>query len=130
MRTGSLAVALAAGALAAGLAGVAAADGKHRELIDVPAPRLAPNLLQKRGRPAAPTAEEEEELGPEVTIRKSGPNTIEEYRINNRVYKVKVQPQVGPAYYLIDTDGDGLMDRRYGLNDPPVVAPQWVLKRW
>lgn len=130
MTTPSLLLALLLGAVAGHGDSAVAAD-KGGELIEVPAPRLEPNLLQKGGRPAPPpTAAEEEELGPEVTIRKSGPNTIEEYRINNRVYKVKVQPQVGPAYYLIDTDGDGLMDRRYGLNDPPVVAPQWVLKRW
>lgn len=77
-----------------------------------------------------PSAEEEGELQPEVVIRKKGKNTIEEYRIHGRLYKVKVTPPVGPPYFLLDSDGDGYMDvRRNDLKDQMVV-PQWVLFSW
>jgi hypothetical protein len=67
---------------------------------------------------------------PEVTIIQRGQERIEEYRMNNRVYMVKVTPAKGYPYYLVDTTGDGNFDtRRTGL-DPKVSVPQWVLFRW
>ena len=64
--------------------------------------------------PATSPSGEEDSLQEEIVIRKSGENVIEEHRINGRLYKVKVTPAIGPAYYLIDTDGDGFMDSRHG----------------
>jgi hypothetical protein len=43
---------------------------------------------------------------------------------------VKVKPFIGPAYYLVDNDGDGRLETRVGnLNESPVV-PQWVIFSW
>jgi hypothetical protein len=75
--------------------------------------------------PGAATSPEEE-----VTIRRRGTETIEEYAIQGRVYKILVRPQVGPAYFIVDNDGDGLFETRQDdlHTNPPV--PQWVLMRF
>ncbi|MBL4623429.1 MAG: DUF2782 domain-containing protein [Immundisolibacteraceae bacterium] len=84
--------------------------------------------LRRRVVPNASSADEE--LEPQVVIRKSGENTIEEYRVNGQLYKVKITPAVGPAYFMIDTDGDGVMDQRYDRLGDQVITPQWVLFKW
>lgn len=76
-----------------------------------------------------PPAIDEEGLEPEVTIVKEEKQTTYEYRINGRLYMTKIVPNSGPAYYLLDLDGDGEMDTQQ--DDPAsIVVPQWVLFRW
>ncbi len=54
---------------------------------------------------------------------------IEEYRVNGHLYMVKITPTVGPAYYLVDDNGNGELDtRRSSLDDTNI--PRWVLLRW
>ena len=48
---------------------------------------------------------------PEVTILQRDGDTVEEYRINGRLYMVRVTPPHGVPYYLIDEKGDGVMVR-------------------
>lgn len=66
---------------------------------------------------------------PDITIRAEGDQLIYEYRVNGRLYMIRIQPQFGPPYFLIDTDGDGIMDIR---NNSPrdISIPQWVLFSW
>ena len=79
--------------------------------------------------PSQPADEEGEALEPEVTIRQSGDKTIHEYRINGKIYMIKIVPRKGPPYYLMDLDGDGEMD--VTEEDPSkIVVPQWILFRW
>ena len=76
-----------------------------------------------------PPLVESEELEPEVTIIQKERETVYEYRINGAVYMVKIKPKAGPAYYLLDLDGDGEMDTQQ--DDPAkIVVPHWVLLRW
>ncbi|WP_456449050.1 DUF2782 domain-containing protein [Thiolapillus sp.] len=76
-----------------------------------------------------PGADDGETLEPEVTIRQEGNRTVHEYRVDGRLYMVKIVPKVGPPYYLMDSNGDGEMDTRE--DDPNgVVLPQWILFRW
>lgn len=77
-----------------------------------------------------PPVESGEPLEPDVTIIRRGEETIEEYRINNRLQKVKIKPAIGPAYYLIDTDGDGNVDVRRSDNETGMNINQWVLFSW
>lgn len=77
-----------------------------------------------------PPVESGENMEPDVTIIRKGKDIIEEYRINNRLYMVKIKPSIGPAYYLIDTDGDGTMDSRRGTVEEGMRIPQWVLFSW
>lgn len=71
-----------------------------------------------------------ETLEPDITIRRKGKDTIQEYRKNGQLYMVKVVPKIGPAYYLIDTDGDGNMDVRGNDLDKGTQINQWKLLEW
>ena len=68
-------------------------------------------------------------LEPQVTIRKQGPDTVEEFRIQGRLYMMKVTPAHGVPYYLVDEKGDGSMVRRDTL-DSRLFVPMWVIKRF
>jgi hypothetical protein len=71
----------------------------------------------------------EELVEPEVTIIRREDRTIEEYRVNGELRYAKITPSHGPAYYMIDTDGDGVLDRRHdNIDNPPIN--QWILMRW
>ncbi len=75
------------------------------------------------------TAAEDATAEPEVTIVQKGDDIIQEYRINGRLYMMKVNPRVGPEYYLIDEDGGGNLHRTDAMG-PKLSVPQWVLKRF
>ncbi|MEO8385628.1 MAG: DUF2782 domain-containing protein [Betaproteobacteria bacterium] len=64
-----------------------------------------------------------------VTTRQSGTDTIEEYRLGGKLYKQRVQPAVGPAYFLIDEKGEGKFVRVDGP-DLKASVPMWVLFTW
>lgn len=64
---------------------------------------------------------------PEVTVIQKPDATITEYRSGGRVYMVRVEPDWGPAYYLVDETGDGTWDDRIG---PQISVPQWTLFEW
>ena len=72
-----------------------------------------------------------ETLEPDITIIRRGTKTIHEYRLDGKLYKVKIVPDIGPAYYMIDSDGDGEMeevrksDLEKGLN-----VQQWQIYSW
>ncbi|MDD2767594.1 MAG: DUF2782 domain-containing protein [Methylococcus sp.] len=71
-----------------------------------------------------------EELEPDVTIMRKGDDLYEEYRINGKLYMVKVKPKIGPPYVLMDKDGDGNMDVRTTDLARSMDVPQWVLFSW
>lgn len=81
----------------------------------------APNVIPS---PATPDGVE-----PDITIRQEGESTVYEYRVNGQLYMIRIQPQIGPAYFLVDTDGDGFMDDRRA--DPrDIRIPQWIIFSW
>lgn len=63
---------------------------------------------------------------PQVTIIKRGDDRVEEYRVNGKLYMVKVTPPHGVSYYLIDEKGDGRMTRQDTL-EPGLRVPMWVI---
>lgn len=71
-----------------------------------------------------------EALEPEVTIIPGERETIQEYRVNGMLYMIKVVPSRGPAYFLVDTDGDGNLETRRNNLDPGLLIPRWILLRW
>lgn len=77
-----------------------------------------------------PKVKSGETLEPEVTIRRDAKQTVTEYRINGRVHSIRVDPVVGPTYWLVDTTGDGFTDTRYDNYNPPFAIPGWVIFRW
>jgi hypothetical protein len=77
-----------------------------------------------------PPVQSGENLEPDITITRRGKDTIEEYRINGKLYMIKVQPSIGPPYYMIDKDGDGNMDVRKSDVTREMAVPSWVLFSW
>jgi hypothetical protein len=72
-----------------------------------------------------------EQIEPTVTIREEEGQRVEEYRLNGRVYMVKVTPEGGIPYYYIDNDGDGRLEldtTRSALD--PVRPVYWKVKEW
>ena len=66
----------------------------------------------------------------EVVITPKNDSQIEEYRINGALYMIKVTPTKGPPYYLVDTDGDGVMETRRHNVEADVLIPRWTILRW
>ncbi len=71
-----------------------------------------------------------ENLEPEITIIKRDGRIIHEYSVNGTVYMVKIVPTSGPAYYLVDKDGDGNMETRHSDLEKGIKVPQWLLYKW
>jgi hypothetical protein len=65
---------------------------------------------------------------PQVTIRKKGADTIEEYRIHGELYMMKVTPEHGVPYYLHKEDADGGWVN-VGPNKP-LSIPKWIIFRF
>lgn len=77
--------------------------------------------------PPPPPGVADSGLEPEVTIKQRGQDKVEEYRINGRLYMIKVTPPNGTAYYLIDDKGEGQWTRQDSL-DTRLRVPMWVIK--
>jgi hypothetical protein len=74
--------------------------------------------------PPPPGYEPDPALERPVEIIKRG--NIEEYRLNGRVYMIKVTPTTGKPYYLVDNIGNGKFVR-YDDYDTGLRPPAWVL---
>ena len=72
----------------------------------------------------------ESDLQPEVRVQDHANRRMEEYRVNNNLYMVKVTPKSGPSYYLVDTDGSGEMEMRRHTPGQDTQVPQWTLSSW
>jgi hypothetical protein len=71
-----------------------------------------------------------ETLEPDITIIRRGEKTIQEYSVNGQIYMIKIIPDIGPAYYLIDKDGDGNMEVRGTDLDNGININQWQIYSW
>jgi hypothetical protein len=71
-----------------------------------------------------------EELEPDITIIRKGDKMIHEYRHNGSLYMIKIIPDKGPPYYLIDSDGDGNLDVRRSDVDTGIRINQWKIFSW
>ena len=65
----------------------------------------------------------------EVRIIRRGDDVIEEFRVAGRLYMVRITPAKGRPYYLIDSDGNGILDTRREALDPPSVV-KWRIFSW
>lgn len=66
-------------------------------------------------------------MEPQITIIEREGERIEEYRIQGELYMIRVQPENAPAYYLVDTDGDGRLETQMDELDPKILIPAWVI---
>lgn len=95
------------------------------------APALAQNPPDLQPLPAVPPAPPEmapfdASLEPEVTITQREGNTVEEHRLNGRLYRIKVTPAHGVPYFLVDREGDGNFTRET-MGTPNISVPTWVI---
>jgi hypothetical protein len=89
-----------------------------------------PKNLQPAPDPGPPPeVSDDQSLEPQITIVKRGTDTIEEYRVNGRLYMMKVTPKNGIPYYLVDETGGGTLIPRGSL-DTGVRPPMWVIYSW
>lgn len=91
-------------------------------------PKIPQTAVQER---PLPPKVQDEQLEPTVTIREEEDRRIEEYRLNGRIYMIKVTPKNGVPFYYIDTDGDGQLELdmdQQALN--PVQPVYWKIKEW
>ena len=75
----------------------------------------------------------EESLEPQVRIVREDDKVITQYVVEGVVRAVKVQHKdtTLPSYYLVDTDGDGRLDRRSGVSgDQEQLIAHWILASW
>jgi hypothetical protein len=79
--------------------------------------------------PPPPGLEPDSALEPQVTIQRRGAETVEEFRLNGRLYMVKVTPTSGRPYYLIDNVGRGEFVR-HDAYDTGTRPPMWVIHQW
>jgi hypothetical protein len=64
---------------------------------------------------------------PTVTIREDGENKVEEYRVNGRLYAIRVTPKVGLPYTMVDNTGNGHFEPAEQGGTPTVHPPRWTL---
>lgn len=102
--------------LLAALAAALPAVGQDRQPIPEPPP-------------PPPGFELDPAMEPQVTIRKRGEDTVEEYRVGGKLYMLKVTPPGGRPYYMIDDRGDGKFVR-YDGRDEGIRPPMWVIHSW
>lgn len=102
------------------LLSIAATRPDNLELLEEVQP--PPNTLEN------PNTAEDAALEPQITIRKKGKESIEEYRINGELYMMKVTPEHGVPYYLHKEDSDGAWVN-VGPN-PPLSVPKWIIFRF
>lgn len=68
-------------------------------------------------------------LEPEVVIKQRGADKVEEFRVNGKLYMVRVTPPGGTPYILVDNSGTGSFAPAHGPTDAiNISVPMWVIK--
>lgn len=99
---------------------------------------LAQNSARENAPPPPPIREPlppkvvdpDEQIEPQVRIRREQDRTVEEYVTSaGKVYMVRIKPAVGPAYYMLDTTGDGILNMQHDRFEP-VKPVYWKIFEW
>jgi hypothetical protein len=64
----------------------------------------------------------------DVTTRKEGNDTVQEYRQRGHVWMIKIVPQNGPTQTFLDNDGSGRLSR--DAKEGPVSPVYYTLYEW
>lgn len=68
-------------------------------------------------------------LEPEVKIFNRGADKVEEFRVNGKLYMVRITPPGGAPYVLLDQTGGGHLIPSNGQVDARSISvPMWVIK--
>jgi len=65
----------------------------------------------------------------EVTIIQKKDAIVEEVRVNGKLRYAKITPKNGKAYYMYDSDGDGILDATE-TDIKKANVNQWILLEW
>jgi len=89
------------------------------------------HAAEDRTAPPPPLPEEpaDQMPEPEVKIIHREDRIVEEVSVNGQLRYVKITPKKGVPYYIVDTDGDGVLDQQFNSLDNPNIN-QWILLRW
>ncbi|MEO5622360.1 MAG: DUF2782 domain-containing protein [Dokdonella sp.] len=105
---------------------VAPVEGQTQDPL-APLPKPDARLVRdKASRDVSAT--EQRIAGSNVTTRKQGSDTVEEYRENGHVWMIKIVPKNGPTQTFTDADGSGRLAR-----DPhagPISPVYYTLYEW
>ena len=88
-----------------------------------------PNNLQPLPTAPPPPGATNDNIEPQITSKQKGTSKVEEYRLDGRLYMIKVTPAKGKPYYLVDSHGNGQFSRQDSF-DSGVQPPMWVIHRW
>lgn len=94
--------------------------------VTLPAFADLPPKLEPIPAPPPPVGSLDGADEPQVTIVKKGETKVEEYRMNGKLYMMKVTPEHGTSYYLVDEQGAGNWVRRE-VTGPTLSVPMWVV---
>lgn len=94
--------------------------------LNVAAQNRPPKLEPIPEPPPPPAGSLNESLEPQVTIIRRGEDKVEEFRMNGKLYMLKVTPPHGVAYYMLDNNGDGSWVRQ-DSRDSGLRVPMWVI---
>lgn len=95
--------------------------------LPVAAQQSKPPVLQPLPEPPPAPAgyEPDPALEPQVNVIIRPTETIEEYRLNGKIYMIKVTPKIGKPYYLVDNVGNGKFVRHDDY-DTGLRPPMWL----
>ena len=86
------------------------------------------NLIPIPAIPPPPPGMTADDLEPQITITKRGNDQVEEHRVNGKLYMMKITPNHGVPYYLIDEKGDGNWAPKDTADAAHVRVPMWVIR--
>lgn len=73
----------------------------------------------------------DQKVGSEANLKVPNGSKIEEYKLNGRVYMIKVTPpKPFPPYYLEDKAGNGRFSEVPQNDAEHLSVPQWIIFRW
>jgi hypothetical protein len=113
-------------AILAAFAALAIAQSTPRPLPPGTTPLEQPPPLPPASATRMPETIAEIESKSQVSKRVEGDQTIEDYKVNGKVFMTRVTPKHGRPYVMIDHNGDGTFTRMDSL-EPGMRVPQWVI---
>ena len=92
-----------------------------------PLPKPDARLVRDRAsRDASATAQRVS--ASQITTRKQGSDTVEEYRERGHVWMIRIVPQNGPTQTFMDSDGSGRLVR--DPREGPISPVYYTLYEW
>ncbi|MEO8673119.1 MAG: DUF2782 domain-containing protein [Tahibacter sp.] len=98
--------------------------------MDAPGVTTAPEVPVESSVPTAPSTAiaPNGKPAPEVSVKKSGDDTIEEYRQGGKLTMIRITRKGGVPQTYIDTDGDGKLEGN--PKEGPVAPVYYTLYNW